>query len=129
VIPQFSMTVTPPLPAICKGDSLKLSISNVSTLAVGPASKFTYSWTDPVPPSMTSQAGGNLSPTVMAYPQLTSSYSVEVKDSRGCASLPRILTVTVFPRPETTVLTPTYKYRLLCWNSHRTARCGYYTGG
>lgn len=106
VIPQFTMNVVPPLPAMCLGDSLKLTIANISTLAVGPVSAFTYSWTDPgsAPPISLSN---NLSPTVVAFPQNTSTYSVEVKDSRTCISLPRLVTVTVLPRPLTSIAVPT----------------------
>lgn len=106
VIPQFTMNVVPPLPAICIGDSLKLIIANISTLAVGPVSAFTYSWSDPgsAPPISLSN---NLSPTVVAFPQNTSTYSVEVKDSRQCISLPRLVTLTVLPRPLTSIAVPT----------------------
>jgi hypothetical protein len=106
VIPQFTMNVVPPLPAMCIGDSLKLIIANISTLAVGPVSAFTYSWSDPgsAPPISLSN---NLSPTVVAFPQNTSTYSVEVKDSRQCISLPRLVTLTVLPRPLTSIAVPT----------------------
>jgi gliding motility-associated-like protein len=106
VIPQFSMNVTPPLPAICLGDSLKLSITNIGTLAVGPASAFTYSWTEALnapPISLTSY----FTPTVAVFPQNTTTYSVEVRDSRACISLPRLVTVTVLPRPLTAIAIPT----------------------
>ncbi|MDI1354595.1 MAG: gliding motility-associated C-terminal domain-containing protein [bacterium] len=106
VIPQFSMNVIPPLPAMCLGDSLKLSIVNISTLAVGPVSKFTYSWTEAAnaPPISISN---NLTPTVVVFPQNTTTYSVEVRDSRQCISLPRLVTVTVFPKPITAIAIPT----------------------
>lgn len=106
VIPQFTMNVVPPLPAMCLGDSLKLIIANISTLAVGPVSAFTYSWSEPgnAPPISLSN---NLSPTVVAFPQNTSTYSVEVKDSRACISLPRLVTLTVLPRPLTSIAIPT----------------------
>lgn len=106
VIPQFSMNVTPPLPAMCLGDSLKLSITNIGTLAVGPVSAFTYSWTEALnapPISITSY----FTPTVLVYPQNTTTYSVEVRDSRECISLPRLVTVTVLPRPLTAIAIPT----------------------
>ncbi len=106
VIPQFTMNVTPPLPAMCFGDSLKLSITNVSTMAVGPTSAFTYSWTEAAnaPPISISNI---LTQTVMVYPQNTTTYSVEVFDARKCVSVPRLVTVTVFPRPLTAVSVPT----------------------
>ncbi len=106
VIPQFTMNVVPPLPAMCLGDSVKLSITNVSTLAVGPPSAFSYSWTEAenAPPISISDY---LEPVVTVFPQNTTTYSVEVRDSRACVSLPRLVTVTVFPRPITAVSTPT----------------------
>lgn len=111
VIPQFTMNVTPPLPIICAGDSIKLSIINISTLAVGAPSNFTYRWTEPEP-GITNEL---MTPTVMVWPgtfpsALTSgpeTWTVEVVDSRDCVSLPRLVTVTVLPRPETSVLIPT----------------------
>ena len=106
VIPQFTMNVVPPLPAMCLGDSIKLSITNVSTLAVGPVSAWTYSWTEAqnAPPISISDI---LTPTVMVFPQNTTTYSVEVLDSRGCISLPRLVTVTVLPKPITAIAIPT----------------------
>ncbi|MBX3163446.1 MAG: gliding motility-associated C-terminal domain-containing protein [Bacteroidetes bacterium] len=109
VIPQFTMNVTPPLPAICIGDSIKLTIVNIGTLAVGAPSTYTYNWTEPtyIPglniPSMDELM--SLAPTV--WPNKTATYSVEVRDIRQCVSVPRLVTVTVFPRPETAVLIPT----------------------
>lgn len=106
VIPQFTMNVIPPLPAMCLGDSLKMSIVNIHTLAVGPVSAFTYSWTEAAnaPPISISN---NLTPTVMVFPQNTTTYSVEVFDSRQCVSLPRLVTVTVLPKPITAIAIPT----------------------
>lgn len=106
VIPQFSMNVIPPLPYMCLGDSLKLSITGVSTLAVGPPSAFSYSWAEAAnapPISITSK----FTPTVMVFPKNTTTYSTQVKDSRGCVSLPRLVTVTVLPKPITAVSIPT----------------------
>ncbi len=105
VIPQFTMSVVPPLPAMCVGDSLKLSMTNISNAAVGPASAFTYSWTDPQAISMNPSAG--LSPTVFVFPQSTTTYTAEVKDSRGCASTPGLITVTVLPTPLNSIAIPT----------------------
>jgi gliding motility-associated-like protein len=107
VIPQFSMNVTPPLPAICVGDSVKLSVVNIATAnIVGPTSAFTYSWTeneDAPPISMSSY----LTPTTMIFPQNTTTYTVQVRDARKCASLPKLVTVTVFPRPIPAIAIPT----------------------
>jgi gliding motility-associated-like protein len=106
VIPQFSMNVTPPLPAICLGDSLKLSIVNIGTLAAGPPSAYTYSWTEALnaPPVSVSSY---FTPTVMVWPQNTTTYTTEVRDSKDCISLPRLVTVTILPRPLTSIAIPT----------------------
>ena len=106
VIPQFTMNVVPLSPVMCIGDSMNLSIANVGTLAVGPASNFTYNWTEAAnapPPSLNFYG----TPSVTAYPQNTTTYTVEMKDSRACASLPRLTTVTVLPVPITAIAIPT----------------------
>jgi gliding motility-associated-like protein len=103
VVPQFTMSVVPPLPFMCKDDSLKLSIVSIGPGAVGPASAYTYSWTDANPITITSK----FTQTVLVYPQNTTAYSTQVKDSRGCVSLPKLVTVTVLPRPLTVVSIPT----------------------
>lgn len=108
VVPQFSMNAIPPLPAMCFGDSIKLSMTNVSNLAVGPSSAFKYRWSAPIPNIM--EPGGStaaLSSTIMAYPQSNTTFTAEVFDSRGCVSLPRLSTVSVFPRPITAIAVPT----------------------
>jgi len=102
VVPQFTMNVTPPLPAICIKDSIKLSIQNINSAGLAP---YTYNWGDPPnspPPSITSQTSLSLT----AFPQSTSTYTVEVTDARSCVSLPRLVTVTVLPRPITNVAIP-----------------------
>jgi gliding motility-associated-like protein len=103
VAPQFTIEVTPPLPAMCLGDTLKMSIVNISNLAFGPVSQFKYKWNDPIPISVYNP----LQSTVVANPAVTSNYSVEVRDARDCISMPRLVTVTVFPRPITAVSIPT----------------------
>jgi len=107
VIPQFTMLVTPPLPAMCLGDSLNLNISGIDkNNVVGPTSAFTYSWTEAAnapPISITN----NLTQSVTVFPKNTTTYTVEMFDSRKCASVPRLVTVTVFPRPITAVSIPT----------------------
>src|SRR5688572_1461841 len=42
----------------------------------------------------------------MAFAQKTTTYSVDVTDTRTCASVPRLITVSVLPQPETDVLLP-----------------------
>jgi gliding motility-associated-like protein len=107
VIDQFGMNVTPPLPAMCLGDSLVLSVTGIDfTKAVGPLSAMTYSWTEALnapPISITSY----FSPTVAVYPQNTTTYTTEVRDSRQCISFPKLVTVTVLPRPITAIAIPT----------------------
>lgn len=111
VIPQFTMNVVPPLPALCIGDSLDLNMVNIQPWngtagAVGPTSAFTYSWSEALnapPISMTSY----FSPSVTVYPKNTTTYTAEVRDSRECISLPRLVTVTVLPQPITAIAIPT----------------------
>jgi gliding motility-associated-like protein len=106
VIKQFTMNVVPPLPAICLGDSLKLNITNIDNSAVGAPSAFTYSWTEAAnaPPISMSDY---LVPSPVVYPQNTTTYTVEVVDTRSCISVPRLVTVTVLPRPITSIAIPT----------------------
>jgi gliding motility-associated-like protein len=101
VIPQFTMSIVPPQPIMCLGDSLKLHVATIGTLAVLPISN--YIWYDPQPPSIDNP----FNPTVTIYPTSTTTYSVEIFDSRACVSLPRLVTVTVLPQPITAVSIPT----------------------
>ncbi|MCW3078527.1 MAG: hypothetical protein JWO32_3136 [Bacteroidetes bacterium] len=106
VIPQYTVTVTPPLPIMCTGDSLKLKVANIGTVSVAP---FTYSWADPEPISIYNP----LDFSVTAFPTNTTTnprsvtYTTEVLDSRGCISVEKLVTVTVVPRPITAVSIPT----------------------
>jgi len=93
VIPQFTMNVVPSNPTICVGDQIGLEIQNIGVSAVGPTSAFTYSWTDPQTISMNPAAG--LSQSVTIFPNSNATYTVEVKDAKGCASLPQLINVTV----------------------------------
>lgn len=101
VIPQFTMSIIPPQPIMCLGDSLKLKVATIGTLAVLPITN--YVWYDPQPPSIDNP----FNPTVTIYPTSTTTYSVEIFDSRACVSLPRLVTVTVLPQPLTAVSIPT----------------------
>ena len=111
VVPQFTMAVTPIQPIICLGDSIVLKTTNISTLAVLPIPAATptsngYVWTEPVnapPPSIDNPLAG----TVTAYPLNTCTYTFEIYDARQCVSLPRLITVTVLPRPITSIAIPT----------------------
>lgn len=107
VVPQFTVAVTPPLPIMCQEDSLKLCVTQVGTLAVAP---YNYVWTEPAntpPPSIDNP----YAPCVRAFPTNTVAsgltYTTEVYDNRGCVSGPRLVTVTVIPRPLTAVSIPT----------------------
>jgi hypothetical protein len=93
VLPQFSISVVPSNPTICVGDQINLKIQNISTLALGPASAFTYSWTDPQVISMNPAAG--LSDSVFVFPNSSVTYTADMRDSRGCVSLPQTINVTV----------------------------------
>ncbi|MBA2611710.1 MAG: gliding motility-associated C-terminal domain-containing protein [Bacteroidetes bacterium] len=110
VIPQFTMAVTPTQPIICLGDSIILKTTSIGTLAVLPIPSATnangYVWTEPAnapPPSLDNPLSG----TVTAYPLNTCTYTFEIYDARACVSLPRLITVTVLPKPLTSIAIPT----------------------
>lgn len=110
VIPQFTMAVTPAQPIMCLGDSIKLTTTSIGTLAVLPIPTATnangYVWTEPAnapPPSLDNPLSG----TVIAYPLNTCTYTFEIYDARACVSLPRLITVTVLPKPITAIAIPT----------------------
>lgn len=122
VVPQFTITVTPPLPIMCTGDSLKLKIANIGTISVSP---YTYSWSDPEPISIYNP----LDYSVTAFPTNTTSnprtvtYTTEVLDARGCISVPRLVTTTVLPRPTMAIAIPTINgvpTRTLCYVGNST---------
>jgi len=106
VVPQYTVSVTPPLPIMCVEDSLKLCVANIGSVSVSP---YSYVWTEPAnapPPTLDNP----YAPCVRAFPSNTIStgltYTTEVFDARGCVSVPKLVTVTVIPRPLTTVTTP-----------------------
>ncbi len=111
VIPQFTMQVTPQQPIICIGDSILLKTTAIGTLAALPipATSFStngYVWTEPLnapPPSLSAPLSG----TTMAYPLTSCTYTYEIYDARQCVSLPRLITVTVLPKPITSIAIPT----------------------
>ena len=111
VIPQFTMQVTPAQPIICLGDSILLKTTSIGTLAVLPipATSFStngYVWHEPQnapPPSL----GNPLSGTTTAFPLSSCTYTYEIYDARQCVSLPRLITVTVLPKPITSIAIPT----------------------
>ena len=94
VIPQFSITLNKNQLLRCLADTVVLAVTNVGTLATGPASAYTYSWSEAMnapPISMSSY----LTPTVTVYPQNTTTYSVEVFDAVGCVSAQQLIYVFV----------------------------------
>lgn len=109
VIPQFTMTVVPPLPAMCFGDSLKLEMVNPgpANLFAPPVSSLSYSWTAPTSQIMTGDNTSALTQSIAVYPLTTTTYSAEIRDTRSCVSLPKLVTVTVLPRPITAISIPT----------------------
>lgn len=107
VIPQFSIEVIPPLPAMCLGDTLRIRmILSGTNIAVGPVSAFTYSWMEQDAQVITI-VGSTTSSSIIVVPANNRTYYGDVKDTRGCVSLPGIATVTVLPRPITAVSIPT----------------------
>lgn len=107
VIPQFSIEVIPPLPAMCLGDTLRIRmVLSGTNIAVGPVSAFTYSWMEQDAQVITI-VGSTTSSSITVVPANNRTYYGDVKDTRGCVSLPGIATVTVLPRPITAVSIPT----------------------
>ncbi len=90
VIPQFSITVSPPSHTICPSyDSLQLNVTSISTVAVLPITN--YVWYDPTPNSISNP----FNPTVTVSPSVTCTYTVEVYDNTACVSSPAFANVTV----------------------------------
>lgn len=107
VIPQFSIEVIPPLPAMCLGDTLRIRmILSGTNIAVGPVSAFTYSWMEQDAQVITI-VGSKISSSITIVPTSNRTYFGDVKDTRGCVSLPGIASVTVLPRPLTALSIPT----------------------
>ena len=108
VIPQYSFNVVPPSPVMCIGDTMQLTITNISTLALGPPSSFSYEWLELNNSSTQLLTLDSYTSTVVnAFPLTTSIYTVEMSDSRLCKSFPRLVTLTVLPQPLTAVAIPT----------------------
>lgn len=104
VIPQFSMNVVPKQPYMCVGDSLKMYMTQITSTYM----PYAFNWVEPMnapPPSLNNQLSQTvvISPTNMAQPV---TYSAEVIDGRGCASVPKYVPVTVLPQPLTAVALP-----------------------
>lgn len=94
VIPQFSMQVNPNPAIRCMPDSLKLSIENIQSTAVGPVSAWSYSWSETSTSTLTTMSS-YFTPTVLVYPTSATAYTAEMRDSRNCASLPVIVNVSL----------------------------------
>lgn len=94
VIPQFSISLNKNQLLRCHADTAVLAVTNVGTLATGPASAYTYSWTEGLnaPPISMS---GYFTPTVLVYPQNTTTYTVQVYDAAGCVSSQQLVNVFV----------------------------------
>lgn len=94
VIPQFTLNILPSSLTICAGETHALQVGNVESTAVGPISAWTYSWSEALnaPPISISSY---FTPTVSVFPQNSTSYTLELRDSRDCISVPAQVSVTV----------------------------------
>jgi hypothetical protein len=81
VVPQFSIAVSPEISTICEGESISLTVSQVGSNATGPASAFTYNWTD-----TDTSVNTYSSKTVIASPSGSAGYTVVVSDAEQCLS-------------------------------------------
>lgn len=95
VKPQFTFNVAPSTSSICLGDTVKLSLVNISSLAHGPLSAFSYTWTEPM--ANVFSLSSNLSSTVRAFPTSNAIYTVQIGDSLGCISRMNTATVSLLP--------------------------------
>ncbi len=89
VIPQYSFALSPANGTLCINDSLHLSVTSISTLAVLPIQN--YIWYDPLPLSIANP----YSASVTISPSITSTYTVEIFDAQACVSLPKLVNITV----------------------------------
>jgi len=90
VLPKPNVTVTPPIPAVCKGDSVVLTANGAAS----------YTWSPST--GLTNTAGS----ATTAFPGATSTYTVIGKSAGGCNDT-ITTTVTVNPLPVITVTPPT----------------------
>ena len=91
VVPQFTFNVSPASTLICSGQTVALIAGNIGAGAVGIPSSFTYSWTESNPVTVNTV----LNDTVLAFPNLNTTYTVDVADSFSCVSFPVTVTVIV----------------------------------
>ncbi len=94
VIPQFTIGVAPSSVTMCAGETWSLAVVNVGFPATGPASAYTYSWTEALnaPPISISSY---FTPTVNVFPQNSTSYTIETRDANMCVSFPEVVAVNV----------------------------------
>lgn len=83
VIPQFTIDVSGTF-IYCEPVAASMSVSGISSL-FGPA--YTYSWTESL--AEVGSLSNQYTPSVEARPQFATTYTVEVKDSEKCISMPK----------------------------------------
>ncbi|HQQ95205.1 MAG TPA: T9SS type A sorting domain-containing protein [Bacteroidia bacterium] len=93
VIPQFTFGVAPPAATICEGDAVFFTCGNIGPGAAGNPSAFTYSWTES--PNAAFSLSSYLTPTTLATPLNSTTYTVEVTDTQSCVSQAQTVTVNV----------------------------------
>lgn len=102
VVPQSTINVQPPQPIACLGGCFNFTVSNTNTTLPIP---YTYSWSVPNPVPLS--VDNILSPTVVACPSVSATYTVEMRDFRNCVTEPRLVSTTIIPQPLTSPQTPT----------------------
>jgi gliding motility-associated-like protein len=102
VVPQSTLNVQPPMPIACLGGCFNFTVINTNTTLPQP---YTYSWSVPNP--VVGSIINPLSPLVVACPSVSSTYSVEMKDFRNCATEQRLVHTTIIPQPITAAQIPT----------------------
>lgn len=102
VVPQSTLNVQPPMPIACLGGCFNFTVINTNSTLPTP---YTYSW------SVANNAVGSipnvLSPTTVACPTVSTTYSVEMKDARNCVTEQRLVHTTIIPQPLTCAQIPT----------------------
>lgn len=94
VIPQFTLQTLAGNTVMCVSDSVQLGVMNAQGNFAGTLQQFTYDWFEPVtapPPSLNFYG----TQYVFAYPANAATYTVEAHDTRACASVPAVVTVSV----------------------------------
>ncbi len=94
VIPQFTLQTLAGNTVVCVSDSVQLGVINAQGNFAGTLQQFTYDWYEPAtapPPSLNFYG----TQYVFAYPANAATYTVEAHDTRACASVPAVVTVSV----------------------------------